>query len=49
MPKTTPKGNSTQVTPEAGLEKRTRRKFAVEYKLQIIAAANACKRGELGA
>ena len=49
MPKTTSKSNSTQVTPEPGLEKRTRRVFAVEYKLKIIAAADACKRGELGA
>ena len=31
--KATSKGNGTQITPEPGLEKRTRRKFAVEYKL----------------
>ena len=49
MPKTTPKGDSTQVTPEPALEKRTCRKFTVEYKLRIISKANACKHGELGA
>jgi transposase len=31
------------------LEKRTRRKFSAEYKLRIIAEADACKYGELGA
>ena len=49
MPKTTPKHYSTQITPEPALEKRMRRKFTVEYKLRIIAEANACKHGELGA
>jgi len=49
MPKSVPTHHSTQVTPEPALEKRTRRKFTVEYKLRIIAEANACKHGELGA
>ena len=49
MPKSVPTPHSTQVTPEPALEKRTRRKFTVEYKLRIIAEANACKHGELGA
>jgi transposase len=31
------------------LEKRTRRQLTPEYKLRIIAQADACKRGELGA
>ena len=45
MPKRT---SSTQVTPEPALEKRTRRQFTPEYKLRIIAEADACKYGELG-
>lgn len=49
MPKSVSKHHSTQVTPEPALEKRTRRKFTVEYKLRIIAEANACKHGDLGA
>ncbi len=40
---------NTQVTPEPALEKRTRRKFKPEYKLRIMAEADACKHGELGA
>ena len=39
----------TQVTPDPVLEKRTRRQFTPEYKLRIIAQADACKHGELGA
>ncbi len=31
------------------MEKRTRRQFKPEYKLRIIAEADACKHGELGA
>jgi transposase len=38
-----------QVTPKPELEKRTRRVFSTEYKLRIIAEADACPRGELGA
>jgi len=40
--------SSTQVTPNPELEKRTRRRFPAEYKLLIIAEADACKHGELG-
>ena len=39
----------TQVVPDPALEKRTRRQFTAEYKLRIIAQADACKHGELGA
>lgn len=39
----------TQVVPEPMLEKRTRRNFTTEYKLRIIAQADQCRRGELGA
>ena len=47
MPKPTSKRLDTQVTPDPALEKRTRRKFSVEYKLRIIAEADSCKYGEL--
>lgn len=43
-----PKPSSTEVTPDTTLERRTRRKFTTEYKLRIIAEADACARGELG-
>ena len=49
MPKSVPKRSSTQVTPDPTIEKPTRRKFTAEYKLKIIAEANACRYGELGA
>ena len=39
----------TQVVPDPMLEKRTRRQFSTEYKLRIIAQAEQCQRGELGA
>ena len=39
----------SQVVPEPMLEKRTRRHFSTEYKLRIIAQADQCQRGELGA
>ena len=39
----------TQVVPEQMLEKRTRRRFSTQYKLRIIAQADQCQRGELGA
>lgn len=39
----------TQVVPDPMLEKRTRRRFSTEYKLHIIAQADQCRRGELGA
>lgn len=38
----------TEVQPNPQLEKRTRRSFTTEYKLKIIAQADACKHGELG-
>jgi len=49
MPKSQTEQPDTQVTPEPALEKRTRRQLTPEYKLRIIAEADACKRGELGA
>lgn len=49
MPKSISEWPDTQVTPEPALEKRTRRQFKTEYKLRIIAEADACKYGELGA
>jgi len=47
MPKTPSALPDTQVTPDPTLEKRTRRQFTPEYKLRIIAQADACKHGEL--
>ena len=49
MPKPRSDLSSTQVTPEPALEKRRRRDLTPEYKLRIIAEADACKHGELGA
>ncbi len=49
MPKSASELPESQVTPEPGLEKRTRRRFTPEYKLRMIAEADACKHGELGA
>ena len=49
MPKSISERPNTQVTPEPALEKRTRRQLTPEYKLRIIAQADACKHGELGA
>jgi transposase-like protein len=34
--------------PNPVLEKRTRRQFSADFKLRIIAEADACKHGELG-
>lgn len=48
MPKPPSDHSSSQVTPKPELEKRTRRKFSTEYKLRIIAEADACAHGELG-
>lgn len=48
MPKPHSELTDTQITPEPALEKRTRRQFTPEYKLRIIAEADACKHGELG-
>lgn len=47
MPKNT--SIDPQVKPSPALEKRSRRTFAMEYKLSIIQQADACERGELGA
>ena len=49
MPKSHSGPRTTQVTPEPALEKRTRRQFTPEYKLRILAEADACQHGELGA
>jgi len=49
MPKPCSDLPNTQVTPKPELEKRTRRQFKPEYKLRILAEANACRYGELGA
>lgn len=49
MPKSTIKQPELQVIPEPTLEQRTRRTYTAEYKLNIIAQADACKYGELGA
>lgn len=49
MPKSQEERPDTQVTPEPALEKRTRRQLTPEYKLRIVAEADSCKRGELGA
>ena len=49
MPKSISERSHTQVTPEPALEKRARRQFKTEFKLRIIAEADACKHGELGA
>jgi transposase len=48
MPKPHSNMSSTQVTPKPALEKRTRRQFTAEFKLRILAEANACAYGELG-
>lgn len=49
MPKPPSDRSSSQVTPKPELEKRTRRKFSAEYKQRIVAEADACQHGELGA
>lgn len=49
MPKRRSDSISTQVTPDPILEKRTRRQFTPDYKLRILAQADACKHGEFGA
>jgi transposase-like protein len=40
---------TTQVVPDLMLEKRTRRQFSTAYKLRVIAQADQCRHGELGA
>jgi transposase-like protein len=49
MPKSSSELPDTQITPEPSLEKRRRRAFTTEYKLRILAQADNCKHGELGA
>lgn len=49
MPKHPSELPEGQVTPKPELEKRSRRIFSTEYKLRIIAEADACQHGELGA
>ncbi|MCF6282579.1 MAG: transposase [Candidatus Polarisedimenticolaceae bacterium] len=49
MPKSASELTNSQITPDPSLEKRSRRQFSTEYKLRIIAQAEACKHGELGA
>ena len=39
---------SPEITPAPEHEKRTRRTFSVEYKLDILKKADACQHGELG-
>lgn len=49
MPKPTSTRTATEVTPDPRLEKRTRRLLSTEYKLKIIAQADQCAHGALGA
>jgi len=49
MPKPASYLPDTEVKPTPALEKRTRRVFSTEYKLQILSEADQCARGELGA
>lgn len=49
MPKPTSDLSNTQVKPDPTLERRTRRRFTTAYKLRIIAEADQCRHGELGA
>lgn len=49
MPKPVSKLPITEVSPAPELEKRTRRVFSPEYKLKILAEAERCAWGELGA
>lgn len=48
MPKPSSDEPESQVTPNPDLEKRTRRQFSKEYKLRIVAEADACQHGEVG-
>lgn len=38
----------SKVTADPNLEKRTRRNHSYEYKVKMVAAADACQHGELG-
>lgn len=48
MPKQASELPDNQVHPSPELEKRTRRRFTMDYKLRIIAEADACRHGEVG-
>lgn len=48
MPKQYSELPESQVSPDPQLEKRTRRRFSTEYKVRIVAEADACRHGELG-
>ena len=48
MPKSSSDQSENQVTPDPSLEKRSRRQFSAEYKMRIVAEADACAHGELG-
>lgn len=48
MPKPLSELADTRVDPSPELERRTRRRFSTEYKLKIIARADACRHGEVG-
>lgn len=49
MPKPKADLPDTQVIPEPTLEKRSRRAFTTDYKLRIVAEADNCAYGQLGA
>lgn len=49
MPKPETKLPDSQVSPDPQVEKRTRRAFSTEYKLRILAEADQCAHGEMGA
>ena len=49
MPKAPSEQQDQQVIPDASLEKRGRRAFSTEFKMRVVAAADACRHGELGA
>lgn len=48
MPKAPSELPESQVSPDPKQERRTRRRFTAEYKLQIIAEADHYQRGEVG-
>lgn len=48
MPKAPSELPEAQVSPDPKQERRTRRNFSTEYKLQIIAEADHCQRGGIG-
>lgn len=48
MPKQASQLPEAKVEPSPELERRTRRRFSTEYKLKVIAKAEACRHGEVG-